>query len=136
MSLYAYEEDIARLLTGFTLIAFVLSCLGLLAVVARWCAHLQREIAIRKILGAGPAHLYWRLVGRLLGPVALAFLLGTSVGLWIGYQGLQNYQVAVKIGLPDLALIGSLVTIAIFSTSTYHLMRTILASPTLALAHQ
>jgi putative ABC transport system permease protein len=90
---YLYQEEIrlSRLLTFYSTLAVVISCVGLLALIAFSTERRVREIGIRKVLGATPGSLYALLSNEYVRIVLTAFVIA-GVAAWISMQRwLENF---------------------------------------------
>ena len=76
---YIDEQSNSYLITSLTSLAIVIAMLGLYAVVRFALQRSEKEIAIRKILGAKVSILLKLLLGRILMPVLLAGLLAWPI---------------------------------------------------------
>ncbi len=89
--MYAEEIRLQRLLTFYTTLAIVISCVGVLALIAFSAERRVREIGIRKVLGATPRSLFFLLSSEYVRVVLIAFVIA-SVGSWyITQRWLENF---------------------------------------------
>jgi putative ABC transport system permease protein len=86
------EEQIGRLAVLFTVLAILISCLGLLGLSAFVAEQRTREIGVRKVLGATVFNL-WQLLSReFVGLVGMSLLIGGPIAWWCMHAWLGNYQ--------------------------------------------
>jgi putative ABC transport system permease protein len=85
------DERVGRLAGGFTVLAILISCLGLLGLSAFVAEQRTREIGVRKVLGASVVDLWGLLSQEFVVLVSLAFIIGSPVAFWIMHSWLQNY---------------------------------------------
>ncbi len=115
---HMYEDEIrlGRLLTFYSTLAVVISCVGLLALIAFSTERRVREIGIRKVLGATPGDLFSMLSGEYVRILIVAFVIAGAVAWWAMSRWLENF--AYRVPFPwylfpaagVLALILALVT--------------------------
>jgi len=86
------EERIGRLAGFFTVLAIVISLLGLLGLSAFVAEQRIREIGIRKVLGASVLNLWHMLSREFIGLVGLSLLIGGPVAYRLMHRWLGNYQ--------------------------------------------
>ena len=110
--LYADEDRQARLLAIFSAIAILLSSLGLLAMAAFSVQRRARELALRKVLGAGTADLLRALLWGSLRPVLLANLIAWPVAWWAMRSWLNGFDARIDIG-PAPFVLASLLALAV-----------------------
>jgi len=88
---FADEQRVGRLAGFFTILAIVISCLGLLGLSAFVAEQRTREVGIRKVLGASVTHLWGLLSREFVLLVGLSFLIGAPIAYWIMHGWLNNY---------------------------------------------
>jgi putative ABC transport system permease protein len=90
-NLYQQEQRISGLMRLAMIIAIAISCMGLLGLVTFTVEQRQKEISIRKVLGASIAGLFRMLTLDFLWPVALAFVIATPVAWYFMHGWLQDF---------------------------------------------
>jgi hypothetical protein len=95
--MYQAEGKMASLFRYFSLIAVLISCLGLLALVSFMVGQRTKEIGVRKVLGASEAQIVGLLSREFLRLVILAFLIAAPVALWAACRWLQDFTYRVEI---------------------------------------
>jgi len=86
-ALYESENRIADLSKYFSLLAILISCLGLFGLAAYTAERRSKEIGVRKILGAST----WSIVQMLSGDFTKMVGLGILIALPISYFFVQNW---------------------------------------------
>ncbi len=109
-----YESDISmsRIINVFTLIAICISCLGLFGLAAFSAEQRNKEIGIRKVLGASVSGIVQLLSKEFPKLVLLAFLIATPISWWAMNRWLQDFAFKVPISWWMFAIAG-VVTIVI-----------------------
>ncbi len=130
---YRSETIIGKLAYYFTFIAICISCLGLFGLSMFAAERRQKEISIRKVMGASMPSLVMLLTKEFFLLVAIAFLVAIPIAWYIAYSWLSGfeYRISFGIGIFLWAGIGSL-GIALFSVS-YEAMKAALHNPVEAL---
>jgi putative ABC transport system permease protein len=90
-NLYQQEQRISGLMRLAMIIAISISCMGLLGLVTFTVEQRQKEISIRKVLGASIAGLFRMLTLDFLWPVALAFGIATPIAWYFMHGWLQDF---------------------------------------------
>jgi len=85
------NERVGRLAGGFTVLAILISCMGLLGLSAFVAEQRTREIGVRKVLGASVLDLWSLLSQEFVMLVALSLVIGGPIAFWIMHSWLQNY---------------------------------------------
>jgi putative ABC transport system permease protein len=88
-----YESDISmsRIINVFTLIAICISCLGLFGLAAFSAEQRNKEIGIRKVLGASVSGIVQLLSRDFLVLVFIAFVIATPISWWAMNKWLQGF---------------------------------------------
>jgi putative ABC transport system permease protein len=115
-ALYERENTQIALLGFFATIAIILSCLGLLAMSAYAVQRRNREIAIRKVLGAGSLDVLKLLMWQFCKPVVIANLLAWPFA-WYFLRNWLN-QFAYRIDLPLFAFAVATLFALVIAAST------------------
>jgi ABC-type antimicrobial peptide transport system permease subunit len=85
------EERIGQLSTVFAALAIFISCLGLFGLASFLAEQRQKEIGIRKVLGASVASLWQMLSKDFLVLVTIACLLAIPIAYFVMHDWLQQY---------------------------------------------
>lgn len=115
---YMRERILLGLAQGFSLVAIIISCLGLYGLVTFMAESKTKEIGVRKVLGASVGQLVW-LFGREFGKLILiGFALAAPLGWWLMNGWLQDYTYRIHIGIWVFVLsIGIAIGITILTVS-------------------
>lgn len=89
--LYQQEQRLSGLLRLAMIIAIAISCMGLLGLATFAAEQRQKEISIRKVLGAPVLRVFRMLTADFLWPVALAFVIATPVAWYFMHGWLQGF---------------------------------------------
>ncbi|MFA6246985.1 MAG: FtsX-like permease family protein [Mucilaginibacter sp.] len=85
------EQLLGTLSNSFTVLAIVLSCLGLFGLASFSAEQRRKEIGIRKVLGATTANLWFNLSKEFVQLVIIAFIIGGAVSWHFMDQWLHKY---------------------------------------------
>lgn len=91
-AMYAREQKLARSITFFSLIAIVLTCMGILGHIFMMCLTRVKEIGIRKINGARISQVLLILNSNFILWVAVAFVISAPVSFFIMRKWLENFS--------------------------------------------
>jgi ABC-type antimicrobial peptide transport system permease subunit len=114
---------------AFSLIAIFIGCLGLYGLVTFMAAQKNKEIGVRKVLGAHLADILWLFGRELALLLVIAFVFAVPVAWWVMNKYLQEFSYRIHIG-PGIfitAILCSMV-IAVF-TAGYRSFKAALLSP-------
>jgi len=126
---YTTEITLSRIINSFTMIAIFISCLGLFGLAAFSAEQRNKEIGIRKVLGASVPGIVQLLSKDFLKLVLIAILIATPVSWLAMHKWLQAFEYRVQIswwmfGLASVLAIG----IALFTVSS-QAIRAAIANP-------
>jgi putative ABC transport system permease protein len=95
--LYVAEQRVASLSRYFTVIAILISCLGLFALAAFSAERRQKEIGIRKVLGSSEAGIVFLLAGDFTRIVFVAIVIALPLSYFVARQWLDSFAFRVSI---------------------------------------
>ncbi len=88
---FAAEERVASLASVFTLLAILISCLGLFGLASFVAEQRTKEIGVRKVLGATVSNLWMLLSLDFVKLVIIALLIATPIAYYVMSQWIQNF---------------------------------------------
>jgi len=126
---YAAEEQLSTLIRYFTVMAILISCLGLFGLASFSAEQRIREIGIRKVLGASVGGIVVMLSRDFLILVGVAMLIAAPLAWLIMHQWLHDFAYQTPISWV-VFLITCVATMAItMATISFHAIRAGLANP-------
>jgi len=113
------EKSMLALITSGSVIAIVLSCIGLFAMAMLVVSQRKKEIGIRKVIGASVFSVSYLLTKEFLKLVLVAFLIASPIVWWLMKEWLQNYAYRINLSAWFFVVSGLLsVLIALITIST------------------
>ena len=115
-ALYAAENRVAILSKYFTGLAILISCLGLFGLAAFTAQRRQKEIGIRKVVGASVSNIVLMLSKDFVQLIIIAALVAFPLVWWTMDQWLQGFAYRVRMG-PFVFLVagGSMILITLLT---------------------
>lgn len=116
-----YESDISmsRIINAFTIMAICISCLGLFGLAAFSAEQRNKEIGIRKVLGASVGGIVQLLSTDFIKLVLLSFLIATPISWWVMNKWLESFAFKIQISWWMFAISGiATFIIAMFTVSS------------------
>jgi len=126
---YAAEITLSNIIDSFTLMAVLISTLGLFGLAAFSAEQRLKEIGIRKVLGAGTIQLTALLSKDFLKLVGIAILIATPIAWWAMDQWLQAFAYRVTISWWMFALAGLAAILIALLTVSSQAIRAALSNP-------
>ncbi len=130
---YESEVTLGNIINSFTLMAIIISALGLFGLASFSAEQRSKEIGIRKVLGASVSGIVRLLSKDFLKLVGISFIVATPIAWWAMNKWLQGFNYRVPISWWMFALAGFIaVLIALFTVSS-QAIRAAVANPTKSL---
>lgn len=126
---YEAENSLSRIINLFTVIAILISCLGLFGLAAFSAQQRSKEIGVRKVLGASVSSIASLLSMEFLKLVAIAFVISVPLAWFASKKWLEGFAYKVDITWLMFA-IAALVAMAIaLVTVSFQAVRAGMANP-------
>lgn len=126
---FGTEERIGRLAGSFSILAILISCLGLFGLASFMAEQRTKEIGIRKVLGASVFNV-WRLLSKeFVGLIIVAFCLGAPLAYYVLSGWLQNYQYRTELSWWIFALAGVGALLITLLTVSFQAIKAALVNP-------
>jgi ABC-type antimicrobial peptide transport system permease subunit len=115
------------------IIAIAISCMGLLGLATFTAEQRQKEISVRKVLGASMVGLFRMLTLDFLWPVALAFIVATPVAWYFMYGWLKGFAYKTTVPWWIFGLCGLAAVVIALLTVSFQVLRAKRVNPAEAL---
>jgi len=126
---YRSEERFGQLFFQFALLTIFISCLGLLALVSYSTLQRQKEIGIRKVLGATVANIVKLLSLDFVKLVLIAIAIAIPVAWWTMDKWLADYAYRIDIQWWMFAVSGLAAVVIALLTVSWQAIRAAIANP-------
>tara|TARA_B100000408_G_scaffold66303_1_gene50770 strand:+ start:879 stop:3350 length:2472 start_codon:yes stop_codon:yes gene_type:complete len=128
---YAYQEDkrLASLFTVFTILAIFVACLGLFGLIAFTAQQRNKEIGVRKVLGANVSSIVKLLATNFLKLVMLSLILAAPVAWLAMDRWLQNFAYRIDIPIWAFLAAGALSLTIALCTVSFQAIKAAVANP-------
>jgi putative ABC transport system permease protein len=133
---YNTEQNMARLLMAFSILAIAIACLGLLGLATFATQQRTKEIGIRKVLGASVLSLSRLLSNEFLKLVLLANLIAWPLAYFVMTRWLQNFAYRASLGWELFFFSGVLALCIALLTVSYQSIRAARANPVNSLRNE
>jgi putative ABC transport system permease protein len=127
--LYASEQRVAVLSKYFAGIAILISCLGLFGLAAFTAQKRQKEIGIRKVIGASVSNVVAMLSKDFLILVSISLLIAVPLSWWLMNTWLQNFAYRINISPLVFFIAGVSVLLITLVTVSFQSIKAAIANP-------
>ena len=135
-AIYNAEQNTAKLLMAFSVLAIAIACLGLLGLATFATQQRTKEIGIRKVLGASVLSLSRLLSSEFLKLVLLANLIAWPLAYFVMTRWLRNFAYRASLGLELFFFSGILALCIALLTVSYQSVRAARANPVNSLRNE
>ena len=135
-SLYMHEEKMGKILTGFTVFAILIACLGLWGLTSFIMERRTKEIGIRKVLGSSVLEIITILIKDFTQWILLANLIAWPIAWYIMNRWLQNFAYKTDISWWEFALSGGIALVIALATVSFQAIKAATANPVESLRYE
>ena len=93
------ERALTTMITSGSVIAILLSCIGLFAISLLVVSQRTKEIGIRRVIGASVTSITYLLTKDFLKLVAIGFVIATPFAKWLADAWLEDYAYRIQLSL-------------------------------------
>lgn len=123
------EERIGKLSGIFTMLAIIISCLGLFGLTSFVAEQRRKEIGVRKVLGATVFNV-WKLISKdLVMLVVVSFLIAFPLSYYFMQQWLQHYVYRTNLSWWIFAAAGAGTLLITILTVSFQTVKAAIANP-------
>jgi len=123
------EERVGKLAGFFTLLAIIISCLGLFGLASFVAAQRTKEIGVRKVLGASVFSV-WNLLSKdFMVLVVVSFVIAVPVAWYTMNRWLTDYSYRISIGWDIFVLAGVSSVFIALATVSFQAIKAAVANP-------
>ncbi len=130
---YNGEQNLKTLIWPITIVAIAASALGLVSLIAFSVQLIQKEVCIRKVLGASRGNLYFMVTKGYLINLLLALIISIPIGNLVMQQWLDNFAYHIDVDFAYYFNVGIILLAIVLLTISYHVIKTVLTNPAINL---
>jgi ABC-type antimicrobial peptide transport system permease subunit len=128
-ALYASEQRVSVLSRYFAGIAIIISCLGLFGLAAFTAQKRQKEIGIRKVVGASVGDMAMMLSTDFFKLVLIAVIIAFPIAWWVMHAWLQHFAYRIHIGAMVFVIAGTGIACITVTTVGLQALKAAMANP-------
>jgi putative ABC transport system permease protein len=127
--MYRSEQRAGTIAMVFAVLAIMIACLGLFGLATYMAEQRNKEIGIRKVLGASVSSVVTMLSKEFLLLVLVASILAFPVAWWAMYKWLQDFEYRINISVWVFVIAAVLALLIALATVSYQAIKAALANP-------
>ena len=128
-ALYKSEARLYSLFKIFSVLAMLISCLGLWGLITFAAQQRIKEIGVRKVLGASVPNIVSLLTKDFLILVCIAIAIAAPLAYWGVHKWLQDFAYRIHIGWMAFAIAGAAAILIALITVSFQAIKAALANP-------
>jgi putative ABC transport system permease protein len=130
---YESEETLGNIINSFTLMAILISSLGLFGLASFSAEQRSKEIGIRKVLGASVSGIVQLLSIDFVKLVLFSFVIATPIAWWAMHKWLSAFAYRTPVSWWMFALAGLIAVFIAIITVSFQAIKAAVANPTKSL---
>jgi putative ABC transport system permease protein len=135
-SMYKKEENLASLVSIFSILAIVISCMGIFGLSVFQSEQRIKEIGIRKVLGATTSEIVFLLTKSFSKWVIFANVIAIPIAYYFLDEWLQEFAYKIEINWWMFALAGGIALVIALLTISIQAIRAATANPVKSLRYE
>jgi putative ABC transport system permease protein len=133
---YAKDDQFGSVFTIFSVLAIVVSCLGLFGLSAFSALQRTKEIGIRKVLGATVPNILMLLSREYMILIGLSVLLGIPLTFFVMNNWLESFAYRINIGWLVFIIAAVIVMLVAIFTVSYQTLKSARSNPSNTLRYE
>ena len=115
--------------TSFAILAIIIACLGLFALSAFMAEQRNKEIGIRKVLGASVSSITTMLSKDFVKLVVIAIVIASPIAWWAMTKWLQDFVYRITISWWMIAIAGLIAVVIALVTVSFQAIKAAITNP-------
>lgn len=134
--LYETQDRLAIVAKSFTIVALIISCLGLFALSALMLTYRTKEIGIRKVLGASVNSLLVLISKEFIKWIVISNLIAWPVAWFLMKEWLQDFAYRIPISIIPFLISGIIVLLIAWVSISFITIKAALENPVKSLKYE
>jgi putative ABC transport system permease protein len=135
-SMYKSEERLSKLMSTFSILAIIISCLGIIGMVEFTAVNKTKEIGIRKTLGARTMDIIRLMAKSYLVILGISVLIAIPIAWKVASMWLQSFAFRVELYWYHFVLAGGAIAIIALFTISYQTLKAARRNPVESLRYE
>jgi putative ABC transport system permease protein len=132
-NMYAEVQRTGSIFTTFAILAIIIACLGLFALSAFMAEQRNKEIGIRKVLGASVSSITSMLSKDFVKLVFISIIIASPISWWAMTKWLQDFAYRISISWWVIVVAGLVAVIIALITISFQSVKAAVANPVTSL---
>ncbi len=115
---YRFEDRNFSIILFASIVAIVIALLGLIGLSSYMVRSRQREIGLRKVLGASGFQVIMVFINQILRWISIAIVIALPLAWWIATTWLENFAYRIRLS-PWLFIVAALITVVAVSITVF-----------------
>jgi putative ABC transport system permease protein len=128
-SLYREDFEIQNVLEAGLVISIFASCLGIFSISALLMTLRNREMGIRKVVGAGNTHLFFLHIKVFVKFIVISIVVAAPVIYYLSDYWLNSFAYHISTGMEHFVLPSLAVVLIVLATSAWHAYKNSVVNP-------
>ena len=128
-SKFYQEERVGKLSSAFSVLAIIISLLGIFGLASFVAEQKIKEVGIRKVLGASIFSITKHISSEFMILVGISIVFAFPAGYYLSKLWLEQYQLKASLSIGIYIIVGLLVLIVALITVTFHALRSASINP-------
>jgi len=128
-SQYAADQKRGKIFTAFSTLTIFITCLGLLGLIAFTTQQRQKEISIRKVMGAGLPSIVSLIAKNFIILVGISCLIAFPIAYYFMHKWLDVFPYKEGLKISTFVLSALVVLVIALLTVSFHTIRVALSNP-------
>ncbi len=126
---YTNEKRLSSMFSIASMVAIILSCMGLFGMAFIIIRQRVKEIGVRKVLGASVTGITTLITKEFIKPVIIALVIATPIAWWAMTQWLQDFTYRISIQWWVFMAAGVVAVLIAILTVSFHAVKAALTNP-------
>ena len=126
---YTNEKRLSSMFSIASLVAIILSCMGLFGMAFIIIRQRIKEIGVRKVLGASVSGIMALVTKEFIKPVFIALIVATPIAWWAMHKWLQDFIYRINIHWWVFVLAGVVAILIAILTVSFHAVKAAISNP-------
>jgi putative ABC transport system permease protein len=128
-NMYDDVQRMGNIFTSFAVLAIIIACLGLFALSAFMAEQRNKEIGIRKVLGASISSITTMLSKDFIRLILIAFIIAAPVAWWAMNKWLEDFAYRIQITWWMFGIAAVMVLLIALATISFQSIKAAVANP-------